>query len=132
MVFTAQEALREGLGLTNPDPVALQKAYEHLMRRVAAAVKRKTEEVMLVLELTPHKPVEFSAGEYEYRRRTGILTVCIMQGLTSGETAMIFCREIAEFLQRQEVGYCITHELWSRWGPALYQELMSFFDVQGG
>ncbi len=85
------------------------------------------EEVVLVLELTPDKPVEFSAGEYEYRRSTGTLTVRIVQGLTDEEMAMTFCREIAEFLQRVEVGYCITHELWSRWGPKLYEELLSFF-----
>lgn len=128
MVFEAQDALREGLKLDNPEPTALAQAYQYLITRIAAAVKREPEEVKLVLELTPTKPVEFSVGEYEYRRSTGMLTVRIAQSLDDREFVMTFCRELAEFLQRQEAGYCITRELWTRWGPELYQELMRFFE----
>jgi len=60
--------------------------------------------------------------------------VRILHNLEAAEIAMTFCREIAEFLQRQEAGYCLTHELWTRWGPMLYRELMRFFrsTEQGG
>lgn len=134
MIFIAQDALREGLKLTNPDAAALLRAYQYLISRIAAAVGREPGEVVLVLKLTTTKPVEFSAGEYEYRHSTGTLTVRIAQGLEAQEFVMTFCRELAEFLQRQEVGYCITHELWTRWGPELQRHLVSFFEgeTQGG
>ncbi|CUU34250.1 MAG: hypothetical protein K6U12_03765 [Armatimonadetes bacterium] len=52
------------------------------------------------------------------------MTIRINSQLPPDERVRVFFRELAEFLQRCERGYCITREVWELHAPMEYNTVM--------
>jgi hypothetical protein len=124
MVFVGKDALLRGIGISE----LVQSILESLSERISAAVK--VQRVTVILILTDGRPVEFSDGEYLCIRSAGIVIVRVNGHLGLDEQVRVFFRELAEFLQRCEVGSCVTQEVWERFAPMEYNIVKEMLDVQ--
>jgi RHS repeat-associated protein len=119
-------AITEGMDVEATEGAGAEVAYSWITNRIAAAVG--TSSAGLALELLDTDPDAWSHGAYEWIKEAAILLIRLNGTLPKAEIAATFCREIAEFLQREECGSCFTADLWNRWGPEMYDQIMKFFE----
>jgi|YNPMSStandDraft_1061717.scaffolds.fasta_scaffold117819_2 hypothetical protein len=124
MIFVGKDALLRGIGISE----LAQSVLESLSERISAAVKAQS--VVMILTLTDGRPVEFSDGEYLYIRSAGIVIIRVNGRLGLDEQVRVFFRELAEFLQRCEVGSCVTQEVWEIHAPVEYNIVKEMLDVR--
>lgn len=124
IILTGPLAVSEGLDVEAGEGTAAQAAYRYITNKIGNALGRQN--ARLALELLDDNPVSWSAGEYVYLREVATLLIRMNGKLPKAEIAQVFCREIAEFLERQGGGV-LTRDVWTKFGPKLYRDLMGFF-----
>ncbi len=117
MVFAGKDALLRGAGFAE----RAEQVYRHLLARIANATRVHCTAITLVL--TEGRPVEFSDGEYLFIRPAGVLIIRVNGQLHPDEQVRVFFRELAEFMQRCENGFCITKEVWELHAPREYNRV---------
>lgn len=124
MAYIGTDALLQGIGISERAATCV----ETLARRIQAATNAQS--VVISLILTDGRPVDFSDGEYVYINSVGVLIIRVNRHLELEERVRVFFRELAEFLQRCERGFCITQEVWDMYAPMEYNSVKEALDVQ--
>jgi hypothetical protein len=124
MTFVDEDALLQGTGLFE----RAEATIDALTRRIIAATDAQSLAICLIL--TDGRPVDFSDGEYVYIHSVGVLIIRVNRHLELEERVRVFFRELAEFLQRCERGFCITKEVWDIYAPMEYNGVKEVLDVQ--